>query len=241
MHQITSYFFMYAKVVVTDKIPFIWTFVIPLVIALTQSSSDIRQATTAEYYPGLSYFWVYIILATYVNGVGMELARMREYGLMKTYVMISGNKLTYVIAVILAQLLFASISLTLFTTVVTLVHGFFSFKLIATSLLVLIGSIPFAVASVAITALPVKVSSLGTFANILMFPLFLLAIKSPDQWFSFFNPFYALHEFALGLLHLTTQVDLSFGVWATGLSALGYFIIGAIALKRFSLVSLMTR
>ncbi|MBR3216664.1 MAG: hypothetical protein IKF69_09575, partial [Exiguobacterium sp.] len=172
MHQITSYFFMYAKVVVTDKVPFIWTFVIPLVIALTQSFSDIRQATTAEYYPGLSYFWVYIILATYVNGVGMELARMREYGLMKTYVMISGNKLTYVIAVILAQLLFASISLTLFTTVVTLVHGFFSFKLIATSLLVLIGSIPFAVASVAITTLPVKVSSLGTFANILMFPLF---------------------------------------------------------------------
>lgn len=60
MHQITSYFFMYAKVVVTDKVPFIWTFVIPLVIALTQSFSDIRQATTAEYYPGLSYFWVYI-------------------------------------------------------------------------------------------------------------------------------------------------------------------------------------
>ncbi|MBR3062152.1 MAG: hypothetical protein IKG65_07055, partial [Exiguobacterium sp.] len=98
-----------------------------------------------------------------------------------------------------------------------------------------------AVASVAITTLPVKVSSLGTFANILMFPLFLLAIKSPDQWFSFLNPFYALHEFALGLLHLTTQVDLSFGVWATFLSVLGYFIIGAIALKRFSLVSHITR
>lgn len=241
MHQITSYFFMYAKVVVTDKVPFFWTLGIPLVIALTTPLSGVHQATPAEYYGQIAYFWVYIVLATYVNGVGIELARMREYGLMKTYVMISGNKLTYVIAVILAQLLFASISLLLFTTVVTLVHGFFSFKLIATSLLVLIGSIPFAVASVAITALPVKVSSLGTFANILMFPLFILAIKSPDQWFSFLNPFYVLHEFALGLLHLTTQVDLSFGVWATFLSVLGYFIIGAIALKRFSLVSLITR
>ncbi|WP_215144489.1 hypothetical protein [Exiguobacterium qingdaonense] len=241
MHQITSYFFMYAKVVVTDKVPFFWTLGIPLVIALTTPLSGVQQATPAEYYGQLSYYWVYIILATYVNGVGIELARMREYGLMKTYVMISGNKLTYVIAVILAQLLFASISLLLFTTVVTLVHGFFSFTLLVSALLVLIGSIPFAVASVAVTALPVKVSSLGTFANILMFPLFLLAIKSPDQWFSFLNPFYSLHKFALGLLHLTTQVDLSFGVWATFLSVLAYFIIGAIALKRFSLVSLMTR
>lgn len=241
MHQITSYFFMYAKVVVSDRVPFIFMLGIPLAIALLYSPPNIDTMTPAEFSTYLSYFWVYIILATYLNGVALELARMREHGLMKTYVMISGNKYTYVTAIILAQLLFATISLIIFTVIVTLVHDQFSFGLLVTPLLLLLGSLPLAVGCISITLLPVKVSSLMKFANILMYPLFLLAVKQSDQWFGYVNPFYALHQLSLALLHGVTQVDVSFNLVATLLSLTGYVVIGLIAMKRFNLVSLVTR
>ncbi|TCI51912.1 hypothetical protein EVJ24_12320 [Exiguobacterium sp. SH1S21] len=241
MHQITSYFFLYAKIVLTDKVPFLLTMGLPLGVALLYSPPNIGTMTSAEYATYLSYFWVYIILATYLNGIALELARMREYGLMKTYVMISGNKYTYMLAILLAQLLFAAISLLLFTVVVTLVHGHFTFGLLASPILLLLGSFPFALGSVVLTLLPVKVSSLMKFANILTYPLFLLAVKQPDVWFGYANPFYALLQLSLAVVHGVTQVDVSFNLITTILSLVGYVIVGLFAMNRFNLVSSVTR
>lgn len=241
MHQISSYFFLYIKIVLTDKIPFVMTMGIPLGIALLYSPPDVQTMVASDYTMYLSSFWVYILLATYLNGIGLELARMREYGLMKTYVMISGNKYTYILAILSAQLVFAAISLSLFTIVVTLVHGQFTFSYLVTPLLLLLGSIPFALGSVALTLLPVKVSSLMRFANLLAFPLFYLAIKQPDVWFGYANPFYALLQLSLAIAHIVAQVDVSFNLMMTLFALAGYVFVGLFAIQRFNLISSVTR
>lgn len=241
MHHISSYFFMYMKIVLTDKIPFVLTMGIPLGITLLYSPPDVRTMAAADYAMYLSYFWVYIILATYLNGIALELARMREYGLMKTYVMISGNKYTYILAILLAQLVFAAVSLSIFTTVVTLVHGQFTLSYLIAPLLLLLGSVPFALGSVAFTLLPIKVSSLMRVANLLAFPLFYLAIKQPDVWFGYANPFYALLQLSFAIVHTVAQVDVSFNLMLTLFALIGHVFVGLFAINRFNLVSSVTR
>ncbi|WP_260564077.1 hypothetical protein [Exiguobacterium himgiriensis] len=241
MHHISSYFFMYIKIVLTDKIPFVLTMGIPLGIALLYSPPDVRTMAAADYAMYLSYFWVYIILATYLNGIALELARMREYGLMKTYVMISGNKYTYILAILLAQLVFDAVSLSIFTTVVTLVHGQFTLSYLIAPLLLLLGSVPFALGSVAFTLLPIKVSSLMRVANLLAFPLFYLAIKQPDVWFGYVNPFYALLQLSFAIVHTVAQVDVSFNLMLTLFALIGHVFVGLFAINRFNLVSSATR
>ncbi|MCT4782707.1 hypothetical protein NQG63_05580 [Exiguobacterium himgiriensis] len=232
---------MYIKIVLTDKIPFVLTMGIPLGIALLYSPPDVRTMAAADYAMYLSYFWVYIILATYLNGIALELARMREYGLMKTYVMISGNKYTYILAILLAQLVFDAVSLSIFTTVVTLVHGQFTLSYLIAPLLLLLGSVPFALGSVAFTLLPIKVSSLMRVANLLAFPLFYLAIKQPDVWFGYVNPFYALLQLSFAIVHTVAQVDVSFNLMLTLFALIGHVFVGLFAINRFNLVSSATR
>ncbi|MFN4215183.1 hypothetical protein [Exiguobacterium sp.] len=232
---------MYIKIVMTDKIPFVLTMGIPLGIALLYSPPNIGSMTVAEYATYLSYFWVYIILATYLNGIALELARMREHGLMKTYIMISGNKYTYILAILFAQLIFAAISLSLFTIIVTFIHGQFAFSYLVAPLLLLLGSIPFALGSIVLTLLPVKVISLMKFANLLAYPLFFLAIKQPDVWFGYANPFYALLQLSLAIVHTVAQADVSFNLVMTLFALVGYVFVGLFAMNRFNLVSSVIR
>ena len=241
MHHITSYLYLYVKIVLTDKIPFVLNMGIPLGIALLYSPANVETMSVTAYTTYLSYFWVYIILATYLNGIAIELVRMREHGLMKTYVMISGNKYTYMLAIGLAQLLFATLSLFLFTTIVTLVHGHFTLGYLVVPLLLLASSIPFAFASVALTLLPLKVSSLIKFANLFAFPLFVLAMKQPDVWFGYANPFYALLQLSFGIAHVVESVELTFNLGTTLVALIGYVAIGLFAMRRFSLISSVTR
>lgn len=241
MHQIKSYFLLYIKIIFTDKIPFIWMLALPLVIALFNGPNNTTDYSREDILSYLVLFWVYIILSSYLNGVGLRLAHMREHGLMKTYIMISGNKYTFIGAVILAQLLFSAVSLLIFTTVVTLVYGFFSIGLLAGSLIVLLCSLPLAVASIAITLLPAKNSSMTTIVNILLYPLFLLAINQSSHLISYLNPFYAMKQAALGVSNQVLQTEIPIELLATSGALFCYFILGLYAMKRFNLLSIVTR
>lgn len=120
----------------------------------------------------ISFFWVFIIISTYINGIGLQIARIREYGLLKTYVMITGNRYTFLTAILLTQISFGAISLLLFTSIVSIYYRAFSFNLLLSSLIVLLVSFPLAIASVSIAAIPIKFNNLSTIMNILVYPLF---------------------------------------------------------------------
>ena len=241
MNQIKSYFYLYVKIILSDKVPFLWTIGLPLLIGFMYGPKGDDTFGRTEFFTFISLFWVYIILSTYLNGIGLQLARMREQGLMKTYIMISGNKYTFVFAVILAQIMFAGISLLVFTSIMTLYYGYFSIVILLVPILILLISIPFAIASAAVTLLPAKISSMTTLANILLFPLFLLARELPDHFLSFINPFFTMEQAALGILDATLQVGLDSHLSFTIIFIIIYFVLGVISLRRLNLISLVTR
>ena len=239
MNQIKSYLRLYLKIMLKDKVPLLWTIGLPLGIALLYGPRE--ELNQSDFLLFISFFWVYIILSIYLNGIGLQLSRMREHGLMKTYIMISGNKFTFVIAVIMAQVIFAFVSLVVFTSVVTIIYGYLSVEMLLMPILLLIASLPFAIASTVITLLPIKISSMSTLANILLFPLFLLARELPDHFLSYLNPFFALEQNALWIINVVTSLDIKFNIALTLIATLIYFVIGFVSIKKLNLVSLVTR
>lgn len=237
MYSIPSYFTLYLKIMLTDKIPVFWSLIFPLILAFVFGSR--LDFTENSFLSFLALFWGYILLSIYVNGIGLQLARMREHGLMKTYIMISGSKIGCILALalVLVQLVFAAVSLTVFTTILMLVFGFFSPLTLLLAYLVLLLSIPLAFASIALTMLPAKISSMSTLINIVMYPLFLFASNQPDRWYSYLNPFYVMKTLGLAVSEHVTGASLLI----LTVVLVVYLLLGLFSVKRFNLMSLLTR
>ncbi|MCQ4090178.1 hypothetical protein [Exiguobacterium sp. LL15] len=235
MYSIPSYFTLYLRIMLTDKIPVFWSLIFPLILAFVFGSR--LDFTENSFLSFLALFWGYILLSIYVNGIGLQLARMREHGLMKTYIMISGSKIGCILALVLVQLVFAAVSLSVFTTILMLVFGFFSPLTLLLAYLVLLLSISLAFASIALTMLPAKISSMSTLINIVMYPLFLFANSQPDRWYSYLNPFYVMKTLGLAVSEHVTGASLLI----LTVVLVVYLLLGLFSVKRFNLMSLLTR
>lgn len=180
------------KILIFEKITFFWTVVLPVVMALFFQDSVTSSLTLEDQkllYMG--WIWTYIIVASFVNGIGLLLARMREYGLLKTYVLIAGGKSPFVLATFITQLVFCYLSLTIFNVIVGLYFEVFSLNLLWDSFLLMFCSLPFGLLTLVLTILPLKISDLGTVINIVLNPLFLLAANTDhyNSFWTFMNPF----------------------------------------------------
>ncbi|PAD71140.1 hypothetical protein, partial [Paenibacillus campinasensis] len=103
---------------------------------------------------------------------------------------------------VLTQVAFAILSLVLFTTILTLIYSIFSFKLLMLTVIIVILSIPLAFATLTIALIPVQVSSISTILNILIYPVFLVAINvdiESSVFLELFNPFKFLYEISLNM------------------------------------------
>ncbi|MBH5316461.1 hypothetical protein I6N90_01410 [Paenibacillus sp. GSMTC-2017] len=93
----------------------------------------------------LSLFWTYVIVITFVNGIGLQLAGMRENGWLKTYVLIAGSKLPIILSSLLTPFLITCMSLFLFNIIVGTYMKILLIDLILYSFLLIVFSLPFAI------------------------------------------------------------------------------------------------
>lgn len=243
MRQVLTFYILSLKILLAEKIALIWSVVFPIVAALVLQSGFLSDAADEkEIVQYISLFWVLIITSIYVNGIGLQIARIREYGLLKTYVMIAGNRYTFLTAILLTQISFAAISLLLFTSIVSAYYSVFSFHLLLSSLIVLLMSFPLAIASVSIAAIPIKLNNLSTITNILVYPLFFLSLNSSStNLLNYVNPYYTMHEITEIVVHLLMGIDYTSNFYLLLLSMLLYLVIGLFIIKRFNLLSLTSR
>lgn len=225
------------KILISEKIAFLWSVVLPVATALFFQKSMTSSLTLEDQkllYMG--WIWTYIVVASFVNGIGLQLARMREYGLLKTYVLIAGGKSPFVIATFVTQLVFCYLCLTIFNVVVGIYFDVFSLNLLWESFLLMLCSLPLALLTLVLTVLPLKISDLGTVINIILYPLFLLAANT-DHYNSvwiFINPFGFLS-------HMT--VFLQSGEFPILLMAVCvvYAAVGLFSYKKMNLISYIQR
>lgn len=244
LRKIYSFFILYLKILFSEKIALVWSVILPVVIAVMYSLSVMGGtfSSTGELLEYMSLFWVFIIWNSYLNGVGLQLARLREQGLLKTYTLIAGNKFPIVFGTILSQLVFSLVSLLSFTIIVSLINNIFMIELFLLPIILLICSVPFSLFVLVVANLPFQYNNFSVIVNLSTYPLFAHSIfASGDSFLGLLNPFKLFMEVVLYFGSLFNIMETEHFNYNIVLILAIYLIIGIFSLKKLNLVSVVQR
>lgn len=247
MRKIWGFYVLNLKMIFEEKIPLIWTILVPLIIAISGKGSylsDISSVHDKVNY--LIWFWSFIILSCFINGIGLQLLRLREHNLLKTYTLLAGSKHYLLVGVILEQITLCAFSLLVFTTVMSFYIKITTLSIILIPLIGLVFlSIPLSLLAMIIPNLPARYSSLSIIINISMYPLLLLAIKrenNPELKYLYsLNPFETMHDIFSSITSwFVVDFPNKLNVWMF-ISAILYLFIGGWSYSRINLLSRVQR
>ncbi|MBT2760606.1 hypothetical protein [Paenibacillus sp. ISL-20] len=245
MRRVFGFFILNLKMLLFEKVAFVWSVIFPLFIALVLQRNILDSTSNnLDIIKYIFWFWAFIIISTFLNGIGLQSARLKESGLLKTYTLIAGSKYPIIFGIVLTQVAFAILSLVLFTTILTLIYSIFSFKLLMLMVIIVIISIPLAFATFTIALLPVQVSSISTILNILIYPVFLVAINVDIKYAGFlemFNPFKFIYEISLNMGSLFGMFHHEFLYVQFFVPLLFFGFVGYIAMRKINLLSMLQR
>lgn len=172
MKIISTYFKTFNKVIFFEKVPFLYTAVLPVVLFVFTNYSWLTFQTPVEKILNASLPYVsYIVVGIALNGVALQVADFRERGSLKTYTMISGgNKRLVITGLALSEFFLGLVCALLFSIALS----FFSLSNIlyitlSVVLTYFISIIPVTLFLFFLDVLPIRSSTLGTIANLLFF------------------------------------------------------------------------
>ncbi len=243
MKKTLGFFLLNFKIITAEKIAFVWSVLLPAFIAIVHQQNVLRSLSGfREWVLYLCWFWVFIIISCFVYGVGLQLARLRESGMLKTYTMLSGGKYPIVFGTILSQIVFCLVSLFIFTFIITFLNGMMGARFFILPVILLFISLPFGLFILFLPNLPFQYGNFSVIVNILIYLLLWLAYDSGNgSLAALFNPFRLFYELALfigGLL----RIHEPFAFRPEYAIVLGiYLLIGFFSLKKLNLLSVVQR
>ncbi|MDO7907635.1 hypothetical protein Q5741_14590 [Paenibacillus sp. JX-17] len=233
--KVWSFTLLNLKIQISEKIAVVWSLLFPVVFAFMYKNSNGQLDDEGKMYY-MAFFWSFIIVVTFIQNVGLYLARLREMGQLKTYVLIAGTKTPFILSALLTQIIFCYLSMSIFNLVLGVYMDILSVKLFLYSALMMLCSLPFGAATLILTTLPAKVSSTAAIINIAFIPLSWLANHSGSlpELLKILNPFYFVIQFYLLLAYG------DFGFEAGGMLAL-YALAALYSIRTMSLSSPVQR
>jgi len=236
MYQVIAFYKLYIKILFSEKVSFFYTLLLPILFAFVTVNSVGSSASNDEIITYISLFWSFIIMTVFINGIGIQLSTIRNYGTLKTYYAITRNKYGFLIGIVLVQLTISLLNLITYTTILSLYYGVFSLNLLLAACLTLILSIPFALLCMSIAALPIKNSNLTPLLNIIAYPLFIISFM--ETKINLINPFYMINQISSSLLNLNRNTNDSAILIAI---IIAYIIFSIIIIRKFKVTSLSVR
>lgn len=180
MHVALAFFKINIKMLLKDKLPFLWSIALPLVI-LGFNSTNIKTLLD------LRFWWTYILISSYLFGIGIFALQLKESGALRVAFSIQNRPLAFFIGTMLTQLGYCLICLLIFNGCVYILFKFNFFSLMLYSIIQMVLLLPIAFLGFNITLLrKVHVHSLTTLVTIILFVLFMLA--STPSIYNTFNP-----------------------------------------------------
>ncbi|WP_206168719.1 hypothetical protein, partial [Staphylococcus lutrae] len=217
----------------------IWTIVLPIILAIiSYYPNGSSSYTEIEKQYLIVSFWAFIVAITFINGIGMQISRIREDGLLKTFVMITGQKFPFILAIILSQCLLSLISILVFNlTVGSLLHVLTT-KLIFTTLIFIVLCVPISFFFLVLAFIPVKVDTLTTIVNILTIFLFYINSRTDNQFYGleWLNPLYLFNEISRNLLSYDNFISFVHLITPLFFYVL-YIVIGLLCMKYININS----
>lgn len=253
MKIIREYNILFTKMMLNNKIGFVWYLVFPLVVFFVYNYNFfIEKPSDDSFYIQSSFFLSYIVFTMSIE-VATTLIAMRENGFLKTFTFISGNKYSIIIGKASTQLLFlvtASLIFS-FTTSVFVLDSIDKILLyiLSTFISTLIGAVSLSLFFLILMLVPIRQESLITILNISMLVLFFITVRGFSHSFSwgvfllYLNPLELVRSVAIFITSLMAkEISLpNFPVYLIISSVISYIVVGLISLKFIKVNSKTTR
>lgn len=215
MLKVKAYFEIGLKVMLNDKLAFLWQIIMPSIFLSMSKVENLLD---------LRYFWSYIIFSAYIYGVGLFILQNRESGILKMYFSIENKVRYYFISILLMQMVFIGICLFFFNCIAFILYGFNFFEMMFYSYSLMLLMIPIAFLSTIVTLMKnVNPSSIQTIVNILIFAFFV--IMSKNIAINRYNPILILSQ----LLLFDNKMKMMYLI-----SSVIMICIGVFSLKKFT-------
>ena len=218
-----AYLRLNIKSLLKDKISFVWSIVFPLVMfGLNHDSISQDQ---------LIYWWEYMIVCSFVYGIGIYAVELRDNGCLRTLFSINSSRKIFLLGNLLTQILFCIITIGVFNLIVTITKGYDYFSMILLALLLVLLNIPIALGCLFLS-LPRRISieSIKTIFTIFITLMFFCSQSEHYGKYTILSMFY-------NLIYLTNpHIILVYLILSIMLT-----IIGVYSLSRLSAVSEVRR
>lgn len=180
INSIYAYAVLNIKSLLKDKISFVWSILLPLIMFFINAENIHNENE-------ITYWWVYMILCSYIYGIGVYALELKEEGSLRTIFSINNSSLTFFLGNLVTQVIFSCISIFLFDVVVILIKHFSIFTIILCSIKCIILCLPFAFLGYGLTLFSgCHVNTIRTIFTILIFGMFMLI--GVHSWINEYNP-----------------------------------------------------
>jgi len=225
MVQVISYYKYNIKILAQDKIPLIWSIIVPSVFLFLNKQF---VYTIID----LRFWWAYIIISSYIYGVGIYAMTMKESGTLKTLFSISNTPFLFFFGNLLTQITYCVVCVSIFNIIAILLFRFSFLLIFYYSIKIILLSIPIAFLGMILTLFKkIHVNSLSSLTNIIMMIFFFsMNIDGPLQKV---NPI----RFYADIILIQTKPALIYYVF-TGLL---FIILGVVCIIRFSVIPVEKR
>lgn len=177
---VKSYAVFNIKMLLKDKIPLLWSIALPLITFFMN-----YNIVSTEW--DMTYWWVYIIVCSYIYGVGVYALQLKEQGSLKTIFSINKSPGCFFLGNLFTQIIFSLVSVNLLNVVVVIVRDLSFFKLFFYSLATIIISIPVAFFGYNLTLIKkIHANTINSIFTMLIFGLFILL--NTDMKLNYYNP-----------------------------------------------------
>lgn len=182
MKRIMAYVILNVKSLLKDKLPFAWSVFLPLVMFYVEKDNMNQEQD-------LAYWWIYMILCAYFYGVGLYALELKESGCLRTIFSIYSSSIVFFMGNLATQIIFSTISLSIFNLAVFLIKGFSFMQLMIWSMILIFLCIPFAfLGYIFVLFRKVHANTIRTLLSITLFGMFMFL--SIGTAYNKFNPMY---------------------------------------------------
>lgn len=103
LNKISAYVILNVKSLVKDKIPFVWSILLPLIMYVFNKEQITKESD-------LTYWWIYMISCSYIYGVGLFALELKEDGCLRTIFSIDNSPANFFLGNLITQIAFVCIA-----------------------------------------------------------------------------------------------------------------------------------
>lgn len=158
-----AYFIINIKSLLIEKLSFVWSITVPLLVYYV-NKDNISSAKD------LSFYWCYMIVSSYLFGLGIYAVEMRESGCLKTIFSINNSKMAYILGNIFTQLTYTLICISVFNIFVMLDGKYGFLEMEKNAIILMLLCFPIGIGSYGFSLFRIfYVNSLKTLGTIILF------------------------------------------------------------------------